>query len=139
MVGFLQDKTIYLTIEISVRIHIGTICHVLNFFFVLQRFGIGSESWHSLNPVMEFQLLEQLKVNLPVKEERLVLPREKKKAGLVLVDVVNGFCTVGFGNLVPNFATFWFVCACNLKMCFFYFKFLFLGFSGFMLLNVWRT
>jgi len=86
---------------------------------------------------MEFQLLEQLKVNLPVKEERLVLPIENKKAGLVLVDVVNGFCTVGSGNLVPNSASFWFVCAWNLKMCFF-FKFLFLGFSGLMLLNLRR-
>uniref|UniRef100_A0A0C9S550 TSA: Wollemia nobilis Ref_Wollemi_Transcript_13314_1096 transcribed RNA sequence n=1 Tax=Wollemia nobilis TaxID=56998 RepID=A0A0C9S550_9CONI len=51
---------------------------------------------------MGLQLLEQLQADLPIEEGHLVLPRENKKTGLVLVDIVNGFCTVGFGNLAPQ-------------------------------------
>lgn len=40
-----------------------------------------------------------LKNELPVEQGNLVLTGEVK-TGLVLVDIVNGFCTVGSGNLV---------------------------------------
>lgn len=43
--------------------------------------------------------IELLKEELPVNQESLVLS-EDVKTGLVLVDIVNGFCTVGSGNLV---------------------------------------
>ncbi|CBI38515.3 unnamed protein product, partial [Vitis vinifera] len=41
-----------------------------------------------------------LRNELPVQQESLVLSGEVP-TGLVLVDVVNGFCTVGAGNLAP--------------------------------------
>ena len=43
--------------------------------------------------------MDQLKKELPVEQETLVLS-DDVKTGLVLVDIVNGFCTVGAGNLV---------------------------------------
>nr|POF26843.1 isoform 2 of nicotinamidase 1 [Quercus suber] len=45
--------------------------------------------------------VELLKEELPVNQESLVLS-EDLKTGLVLVDIVNGFCTVGSGNLAPT-------------------------------------
>ncbi|GFP90686.1 nicotinamidase 1 [Phtheirospermum japonicum] len=45
--------------------------------------------------------MEVLKNELPVEQENLVLSGEVK-TGLVLVDIVNGFCTVGSGNLAPQ-------------------------------------
>ncbi|KAM3708956.1 hypothetical protein ACB098_02G137500 [Castanea mollissima] len=45
--------------------------------------------------------IELLKEELPVNQESLVLS-EDVKTGLVLVDIVNGFCTVGSGNLAPT-------------------------------------
>ncbi|KAI4387168.1 hypothetical protein MLD38_005018 [Melastoma candidum] len=45
--------------------------------------------------------LDMLKENLPVDEEPLLLS-EDVTTGLVLVDLVNGFCTVGSGNLAPQ-------------------------------------
>lgn len=53
--------------------------------------------------MMGTQILKHLQANLPLQEGSLVLPIEEKKIGLVLVDFVNGFCTVGAGNLVPIF------------------------------------
>ncbi|KAI3462135.1 hypothetical protein Pfo_018798 [Paulownia fortunei] len=47
------------------------------------------------------QAVEVLKNELPVEQENLVLSGEIK-TGLVLVDIVNGFCTVGAGNLAPQ-------------------------------------
>ncbi|GLJ43638.1 hypothetical protein SUGI_0908480 [Cryptomeria japonica] len=55
----------------------------------------------AVNLMGKMQLFEQLQVNLAVKKAQLVLPTEKK-VGLVLVDIVNGFCTVGCGNLAPQ-------------------------------------
>lgn len=52
--------------------------------------------------MMGTQILEHLHANLPLDEVPLVLPIEDKKIGLVLVDIVNGFCTVGAGNLAPQ-------------------------------------
>jgi hypothetical protein len=43
--------------------------------------------------------MDLLKDELPVVQESLVLSGDVK-IGLVLIDVVNGFCTVGAGNLV---------------------------------------
>lgn len=43
--------------------------------------------------------VDLLKEELPVEQGSLVLSGDVK-TGLVLVDVVNGFCTVGAGNLV---------------------------------------
>ena len=48
---------------------------------------------------MASSTIELLKEELPVNQESLVLS-EEVKTGLVLVDIVNGFCTVGSGNLV---------------------------------------
>jgi hypothetical protein len=46
-------------------------------------------------------LLQQLQVAMPVSFESVVLPSSPhKRVGLVVVDEVNGFCTVGAGNLV---------------------------------------
>ncbi len=46
-------------------------------------------------------LLQQLQVAMPVSFESVVLPSSPHKhVGLVVVDEVNGFCTVGAGNLV---------------------------------------
>ncbi|CAA0831800.1 Nicotinamidase 1 [Striga hermonthica] len=47
------------------------------------------------------QAMEVLMSELPVEQENLVLSGAHK-SGLVLVDVVNGFCTVGSGNLAPR-------------------------------------
>ena len=47
--------------------------------------------------------IDLLKMELPVEEGRLHLNGDGvKTTGLVLVDVVNGFCTVGAGNLVTK-------------------------------------
>lgn len=43
--------------------------------------------------------IDLLKKDLAVEEGSLLLSQDVK-TGLVLVDVVNGFCTVGAGNLV---------------------------------------
>jgi len=43
--------------------------------------------------------VDLLREHLPVEQESVVLSGDVK-TGLVLVDVVNGFCTVGAGNLV---------------------------------------
>lgn len=52
---------------------------------------------------MVSQTIDQLKNELPVEHESLVLSGDDGvKTGLVLVDVVNGFCTVGAGNLAPR-------------------------------------
>ncbi|XP_012081671.1 nicotinamidase 1 isoform X2 [Jatropha curcas] len=45
--------------------------------------------------------IELLKQELPVEQGSLLLNADVK-AGLVLVDIVNGFCTVGAGNLAPK-------------------------------------
>ncbi|CAB4314318.1 unnamed protein product [Prunus armeniaca] len=47
---------------------------------------------------MSVQTIDLLKEELPVHQESLHLTGDTK-TGLVLVDVVNGFCTVGAGNL----------------------------------------
>ncbi|KHG14902.1 ATP-dependent dethiobiotin synthetase BioD [Gossypium arboreum] len=44
--------------------------------------------------------IDLLKKELPFEEGSLVLSKDVK-TGLVLVDVVNGFCSVGAGNLAP--------------------------------------
>lgn len=45
--------------------------------------------------------IDLLKEELPVEQESLFLSADLKPA-LVLVDVINGFCTVGAGNLAPQ-------------------------------------
>ncbi|CAA2967811.1 nicotinamidase 1-like [Olea europaea var. sylvestris] len=47
------------------------------------------------------QTIELLKNEIPVDQESLLLSGDVK-TGLVLVDIVNGFCTVGSGNLAPQ-------------------------------------
>ncbi|KAK9037796.1 hypothetical protein V6N11_022696 [Hibiscus sabdariffa] len=44
--------------------------------------------------------VDLLKKDLPFEQDSLVLSQDVK-TGLVLVDLVNGFCTVGAGNLAP--------------------------------------
>lgn len=60
------------------------------------------------------QTIELLKNEIPVDQESLLLSGDVK-TGLVLVDIVNGFCTVGSGNLVD----------------FFFFKLFFVGFESY--------
>lgn len=48
----------------------------------------------------EHSFMAQLEAMVPLEFEALVLPSEGKRVGLVIVDEVNGFCTVGAGNLV---------------------------------------
>ncbi|GAB2282981.1 NiCoT heavy metal ion transporter Nic1 [Dionaea muscipula] len=45
-------------------------------------------------------MVEMLRSQLPVEESSLLLTGDDV-TGLVLVDIVNGFCTVGAGNLAP--------------------------------------
>ncbi|XP_034219040.1 nicotinamidase 1-like [Prunus dulcis] len=47
------------------------------------------------------QIIELIEEELPVLQMSLVLTGDVK-AGLVLVDIVNGFCTVSAGNLAPR-------------------------------------
>ncbi|KAL3621000.1 NiCoT heavy metal ion transporter Nic1 [Castilleja foliolosa] len=47
------------------------------------------------------QLVEILKNEIPFEEESVFLS-EDTKAGLVLVDIINGFCTIGAGSLAPR-------------------------------------
>ncbi|XP_052191560.1 nicotinamidase 1 [Diospyros lotus] len=48
------------------------------------------------------QIIDLLKVELPVEQGASLVLTGDVKTGLVLVDVVNGFCTVGAGNLAPK-------------------------------------
>ncbi|KAM7523812.1 hypothetical protein LguiA_013714 [Lonicera macranthoides] len=50
---------------------------------------------------MVSETIDLLKSELPVEQETLILAGDHI-TGLVLVDVVNGFCTVGAGNLAPR-------------------------------------
>ncbi|WRX15292.1 Isochorismatase-like - like 4 [Theobroma cacao] len=50
---------------------------------------------------MVSQTIDLLKNELPLEQESVVLP-EDVVTGLVLVDIINGFCTVGAGNLAPR-------------------------------------
>ncbi|KAL4180209.1 hypothetical protein AMTRI_Chr13g124090 [Amborella trichopoda] len=50
---------------------------------------------------MAAPMLGLLKAELPLQEESLLISASKK-TGLVLVDIVNGFCTPGAGNLAPT-------------------------------------
>ncbi|XAR53016.1 Nicotinamidase [Bertholletia excelsa] len=50
---------------------------------------------------MVLQTVDILKNEIPFEEESLVLS-EDGQVGLVLVDIINGFCTVGAGNLAPR-------------------------------------
>ncbi|KAJ9174973.1 hypothetical protein P3X46_013563 [Hevea brasiliensis] len=50
---------------------------------------------------MVSQTADLLKNELPLELEAVVLP-EDGVTGLVLVDIINGFCTVGAGNLAPR-------------------------------------
>ncbi|CAK7339636.1 unnamed protein product [Dovyalis caffra] len=51
------------------------------------------------------QTIDLLKKEVPVEEGSLHLNGDEvKTTGLVLVDLVNGFCTVGAGNLAPKMA-----------------------------------
>ncbi|KAG8373444.1 hypothetical protein BUALT_Bualt11G0024900 [Buddleja alternifolia] len=46
-------------------------------------------------------VVDALKNELPIEQDTLVLSGDVK-SGLVLVDILNGFCTVGSGNLAPQ-------------------------------------
>lgn len=50
---------------------------------------------------MVLKTVDILKNEIPFEEETVVVPGDAK-AGLVLVDIINGFCTVGAGNLAPT-------------------------------------
>ncbi|CAA0807369.1 Nicotinamidase 1 [Striga hermonthica] len=50
---------------------------------------------------MVLQTVDILKNEIPFEEES-VFVSDDSKAGLVLVDIINGFCTVGAGNLAPR-------------------------------------
>ncbi|XP_076906504.1 nicotinamidase 1-like [Bidens hawaiensis] len=46
--------------------------------------------------------IEVVRNELPVDQESVVLTGDNVSVGLVMVDIVNGFCTVGAGNLAPK-------------------------------------
>ena len=48
---------------------------------------------------MVLQTIDLLRNEIPLEQETVNL-REDVVTGLVLVDIINGFCTVGAGNLV---------------------------------------
>ena len=50
---------------------------------------------------MVLQTIDLLRNEIPLEQETVNL-REDVVTGLVLVDIINGFCTVGAGNLVNN-------------------------------------
>lgn len=50
---------------------------------------------------MVLNTVDLLKEEIPLEEETVVIS-EDVKTGLVLVDIINGFCTVGAGNLAPR-------------------------------------
>ncbi|GER55574.1 nicotinamidase 1 [Striga asiatica] len=50
---------------------------------------------------MVLQTVDILKNEIPFEEESVFIS-DDSKAGLVLVDIINGFCTVGAGNLAPR-------------------------------------
>ncbi|XP_077234123.1 nicotinamidase 1-like [Tasmannia lanceolata] len=47
-------------------------------------------------------LVELVKDELPFQEDEAFILSEDVRAGLVLVDIINGFCSVGAGNLAPT-------------------------------------
>ncbi|KAG9440694.1 hypothetical protein H6P81_020859 [Aristolochia fimbriata] len=47
-------------------------------------------------------VVDQVKLELPLEEGEPLLLSQNLKAGLVLVDIINGFCSVGAGNLAPR-------------------------------------
>jgi len=47
-------------------------------------------------------LMVQVEEELPLGLKAVEFPLENKRIGLVIVDEVNGFCTVGAGNLAPQ-------------------------------------
>ncbi|CAK7355266.1 unnamed protein product [Dovyalis caffra] len=57
-------------------------------------FGVREEQ-------MVSQTVDLLKNELPLEQQSVVLP-EDVVTGLVLVDIINGFCSVGAGNLAPR-------------------------------------
>lgn len=54
---------------------------------------------------MVITTVDLLKNEIPIEEESVIIT-EDVKAGLVLVDIINGFCTVGAGNLVHKLNLF---------------------------------
>nr|GMD02827.1 nicotinamidase 1-like [Ipomoea batatas] len=50
---------------------------------------------------MVLKTIDLIKNEIPLNEESVVIS-EASKTGLVLVDIINGFCTVGAGNLAPR-------------------------------------
>ncbi|KAH0453993.1 hypothetical protein IEQ34_018317 [Dendrobium chrysotoxum] len=65
------------------------------------------------------KMMDAVRADTPVDEEEDFLPASERDrgrvVGLVLVDIVNGFCTVGAGNLVrfPRFISHLGVAAIN--------------------------
>ncbi|KAD4179337.1 hypothetical protein R6Q59_022876 [Mikania micrantha] len=50
---------------------------------------------------MVMHALELLKKEIPLEGEQVCIPQDVI-TGLVLVDIINGFCTIGAGNLAPR-------------------------------------
>ncbi|KAF6176419.1 hypothetical protein GIB67_039558 [Kingdonia uniflora] len=48
------------------------------------------------------QIVDLVKDELPLHQDQTLFLSDDVKTGLVLVDVINGFCTVGAGNLAPR-------------------------------------
>ncbi|THF97151.1 hypothetical protein TEA_025555 [Camellia sinensis var. sinensis] len=56
---------------------------------------------HLLLLIQQLEDVDLLKNEIPFEEESVVLSKDVK-IGLVLVDIINGFCTIGAGNLAPT-------------------------------------
>lgn len=65
---------------------------------------------------MVSQTVELLKKEIPLDQESVVLAEDTVN-GLVLVDIINGFCTVGAGNLVSALDSFHITSCLCVTMC----------------------
>ncbi|CAL5414211.1 unnamed protein product [Camellia sinensis] len=81
-------------------------------FEAVEKMKEGIHSWriweveayleqHELLTGMVLKTANLLKNEIPFEEESVVL-FEDVKTGLVLVNIINGFCTIGAGNLAPT-------------------------------------
>lgn len=80
--------------------------------YVIRSNNLPSQSTpnqNSMGSESQSPTVELVKEEIPVKQQPLLLS-DNFKTGLVLVDLVNGFCTVGSGNFVILFFPFNVLC-----------------------------
>lgn len=78
--------------------------HIFLFTYVMsekKKQKISEKKKSVMGTVAQQAAIDLLKSEIPVEEDEPVLLSGDVNTGLVLVDIVNGFCTVGAGNLAP--------------------------------------